>query len=489
MVHTRLNEKESNPNPHINFISALPNRDPTENESARQVLRALAAQVRPVMKAHGFSVNSFEEYEYNSVFSGRNWNAGETIELVLRRPNGTFLPTFWLMSTLCHELAHIKHMNHGHGFQALWKKLDAEVQGLQNKGYYGDGYWSSGTRLSDSSRVAGEGIIVGDLPEYVCGGAQSRRRPGGLRRRQAQKSRDTTVIASAKSGRQTVKPRKAGMRVKSNNAFIGEGVTLVEKDGEGKIRGDGTGFGKQASSKRAREERALAIEKRLRAMEGQSGASMSTSGSLSKPHANFEIFELDDSEDDEVINETDDDRRQTLLSSEQDDDLQSLKSGKLWEYIEHNFGVNKRSRGNVEGSPGCDFPVSSGLFGTNGSSSNTSSKRKRISDDDPGRQVQSAKKLLTKPSSAPLSAGNIIQSEINLRKKESLGMEPIRSGGRTLGPYAKESREAVGSRMKIMQIMATRPQWSCLACTFLNEADYLACSVCTTPRTETQSEQ
>lgn len=61
MVHTRLNEKETNPNPHINFISALPMHDPTEKESARQVLRALAAQVRPVMKAHGFSVNSLEE--------------------------------------------------------------------------------------------------------------------------------------------------------------------------------------------------------------------------------------------------------------------------------------------------------------------------------------------------------------------------------------------------------------------------------------------
>jgi hypothetical protein len=61
MVHTRLNEKETNPNPHINFISALPAHDPMETESARQLLRALAAQVRPVMKTHGFSVNSFEE--------------------------------------------------------------------------------------------------------------------------------------------------------------------------------------------------------------------------------------------------------------------------------------------------------------------------------------------------------------------------------------------------------------------------------------------
>jgi len=60
MVHTRLNEKDRNPNPHINFVTALP-AEPQEHEEARQLLRALAAQVRPVMKQHGFAVNSFEE--------------------------------------------------------------------------------------------------------------------------------------------------------------------------------------------------------------------------------------------------------------------------------------------------------------------------------------------------------------------------------------------------------------------------------------------
>ena len=94
MVHLRINQAEPNPNHHINFISALP-ANPEQHEEARQLLRALAAQVRPVMKAHGFAVNSLEEvctlacylncrlsvtqYEYNQVFAGRNWNAGETI--------------------------------------------------------------------------------------------------------------------------------------------------------------------------------------------------------------------------------------------------------------------------------------------------------------------------------------------------------------------------------------------------------------------------
>ena len=32
-----------------------------------------------------------------------------------------------------------KHMNHGPAFQALWKRLRAQVRQLQDRGYYGDG--------------------------------------------------------------------------------------------------------------------------------------------------------------------------------------------------------------------------------------------------------------------------------------------------------------------------------------------------------------
>ncbi len=77
-----------------------------------------------------------------------------------------------------------QHMNHGPAFQALWKQLRTEVRNLQDRGYYGDGpsfspapwlhrlsshqgYWSAGTRLADSAKVAGEGIDPGDLPEYM----------------------------------------------------------------------------------------------------------------------------------------------------------------------------------------------------------------------------------------------------------------------------------------------------------------------------------
>lgn len=41
------------------------------------LLRSLAAQVRPMMKSEGLKVNSLEEYQFNQVFVGRNWNAGD----------------------------------------------------------------------------------------------------------------------------------------------------------------------------------------------------------------------------------------------------------------------------------------------------------------------------------------------------------------------------------------------------------------------------
>ena len=60
MVLDKYNEKVANPNPSINFITSLPD-DPARQEEAHQLLRALAVQVRPVMKRHGFEVTSLEE--------------------------------------------------------------------------------------------------------------------------------------------------------------------------------------------------------------------------------------------------------------------------------------------------------------------------------------------------------------------------------------------------------------------------------------------
>ncbi|KAF9790468.1 WLM-domain-containing protein [Thelephora terrestris] len=313
MVHLRLNEKETNPNPFINFITALPTPG-GGRERARELLRALAAQVKPVMKAHGFTINSFEEYEWNTVFAGRNWNAGESIELVLRRRDGSFLPVPYLLSTLCHELAHIKHMNHGSQFQRLWSKLRSEVLVLQQRGYYGDGYWSSGQRLSAPTLSQGcSALDEGFAPEYLCGGAQQRTRPKTLKRRRQRADRTPQAGPSNHTGAQTAKKRKPGLKVTKD--FGGEGKTL----NDGTSGGPGTGFRKRAQSNRAREERALAAEKRFSALTQQQTTEEQASDDNASSGSDEEV--------EFAKVERDDDRRKALLDSIQtgDSSLDQLK--------------------------------------------------------------------------------------------------------------------------------------------------------------------
>ncbi|KAF7794803.1 hypothetical protein EIP86_005945 [Pleurotus ostreatoroseus] len=427
MVHLRINEREANPNPHINFITPLPGVTPAVTEDAKQLLRALAAQVRPVMKAHGFEVNSFEEYEHNQVFAGRNWNNGETIEIVLRGAHGFFLPTSWLMSTLCHELAHIKHMNHGPAFQALWAQLRREVRDLQAKGYYGDG-------------------------------AHTRARPTRRRPR---------ALTTSK------RKRKPGTRVTSKHAFLGAG------EGE-KVGGAGAekdGFGRRAQSKRAREERAAAAEQRLLALQRpQAGPSTLDGSDADDPGE-------EDGEDDdivEVIPETDQDRRTTLLGSMSASDADALKSGRqrfLEEFLlpsgidnddleEEEVVVVAESSG-----PSCDT-VEIGRKGAAAASSSSSSRPKRAdpTDDSAGppskrRKASSGESSTPVTSSTkgkgkaeagqrtlPLSYGSLVQDEVSFRRKEALGLAGGKQGDRTLGGASTGSaREGTGSREGVGQ--------------------------------------
>ncbi|KAJ8593352.1 WLM-domain-containing protein [Rhizopogon salebrosus TDB-379] len=417
MVHVRINERETNPNLHINFVSVLPMVDATLEDNARQLIRALAAQVKPIMKTHGFTVNSLEEYEYNRVFAGRNWNNGETIELVLRSASGSFVPIHWLMSTLCHELAHIKHMDHGPAFQALWRQLRGEVRALQNRGYYGDGYWSSGTRLADSARMAGQGIEMGDLPEYMCGGAHSRARPASYKRR---KRTAKFSGPSMHTGIQTEKKRKAGSRITNTNAFGSEGQALNE-GAIGEKKDAGTGFRKKAGSKRAREERALAAERRMETLKTaftSSSASASSSRLKNEPTSDPEI------ESDAEALETDQDRRRTMLESVGGQELDEMKAAR------YDFSEDFRLPGDIAGGSCSDDTNAILLTDEKAGSSTRPGKHRRLGDE----EVSVAKKSRT--SEAPSSDKTEHQPD----------------------------------------------DWNCLVCTLTNESEHLACSACSTPR-------
>ena len=56
------------------------------------------------MKKHHLSVMTLEEYEPNREFVGRNFNAGEIIQLVLKaRGSGRWLPFDYVQMVMMHE--------------------------------------------------------------------------------------------------------------------------------------------------------------------------------------------------------------------------------------------------------------------------------------------------------------------------------------------------------------------------------------------------
>ncbi|GAB1310944.1 WLM domain-containing protein [Madurella fahalii] len=171
----RLNAKRSQPNDRIVFIKPLKGPD---EEIAREFLERIAAQCLPIMREHNLSVMSLEEYEPNSEFVGRNFNAGEVIQLVLKtRFTGHWLPFNYVQMVMMHELAHCKQMNHSRAFWAVRNQYAEQMRGLWARGFTGEGLWGRGALLS-TGEFEKNTVEPGELlPEHLCGGTyRSRRR-------------------------------------------------------------------------------------------------------------------------------------------------------------------------------------------------------------------------------------------------------------------------------------------------------------------------
>jgi DNA-dependent metalloprotease WSS1 len=122
------------------------------------------------------------EHEWNPEFAGRNFNAGELIELVLRGKSGQWLPFKHVQLVMMHELAHCKQMNHSPDFWKVRNQYCEEVKGLWNREYTGEGLWGRG-RAIDGRFVESQTVVEGDLPEHVCSGTYRRQRKGRKRKR------------------------------------------------------------------------------------------------------------------------------------------------------------------------------------------------------------------------------------------------------------------------------------------------------------------
>ncbi|KAI5797883.1 WLM domain-containing protein [Peziza echinospora] len=273
----RINPRKRQPNPHIVFIKPLEGPD---KAIAQDFLERVAAIVNPIMKDSGLTVMSLEEFPPNMEFWGRNFNAGECIQLVLKHPRTHMWLSFeQVQYTMIHELAHIKQMNHSRAFWSVRNKFATHLHSLHLKQYTGEGFWSAGRALSSSQPfLHNRPLAENELPESLCGGTfrSPKKRPNA---------------AGGAGGKRKITYAERQQRRKERKFGKGEGMKLggdVEERVKLETTGSGSGSGKGrgraggeagsatinppqtlikppkiASSKRSRELRAAAALKRF----------------------------------------------------------------------------------------------------------------------------------------------------------------------------------------------------------------------------------
>ena len=185
---------------------------------------------------------SLEEFPPNREFVGRNFNAGEVIQLVLKSPStGRWLPFEYVQMVMMHELAHCKQMNHSRAFWAVRNQYATQMYSLWSKGYTGDGLWGRGASLSTGEWEKNKVLADEVLPEHLCGGTYRSR---GRKR----KAKPTLTYQQQKERRILKKFGKNGM------ALGADDDTKVKLEKGKKVQGKP----RVAGSARGRELRAAA---------------------------------------------------------------------------------------------------------------------------------------------------------------------------------------------------------------------------------------
>lgn len=246
----RLNERQQRPNPNINFIRPLEGPD---KAVAQEFLSRIAAQAYPVMKKHYISVMALEEYEPNPEFLGRNFNAGEVIQLVLKDKQGGWLSMKFVQMVMMHELAHCKQMNHSRYFWNVRNEYAQQMEGLWRDNYTGEGMWGRGRGLDNGVFVNAAPPDNTQIPKHLCGGSYRRR---GRKRKRGHNGGDEQEKLTYAERQQRRIARKFGKH--GDGASLGDDELLrgaLETMNGGKR---GQGKPRVANSKRGRELRAAA---------------------------------------------------------------------------------------------------------------------------------------------------------------------------------------------------------------------------------------
>ncbi|KAF1988194.1 WLM-domain-containing protein [Aulographum hederae CBS 113979] len=242
----RLNERKKRPNPHINFIKPLAG---PSSAHALDFLERIAAISLPIMRTHHINVMTLEEFPANREFVGRNFNAGEVIQLVLKAPGagGRWLPFRHVQMVMMHELAHCKEMNHGKGFWRVRDGYAGELRGLWGRGFTGEGFWARGKTVRSGEYETERMPEAVEQAEHVCGGTFRSRR--GKRKRGA-------------GGKEREKVSYAERQQRRILRKFGTGGTALGEDEETKVKLEGgkkpKGKPRVAGSARGRELRAAA---------------------------------------------------------------------------------------------------------------------------------------------------------------------------------------------------------------------------------------
>ncbi|KAI4747224.1 WLM-domain-containing protein [Aureobasidium sp. EXF-12298] len=242
----RINERKKRPNALINFIKPLEGPDKT---LAQDFLERVAAICYPIMKQNHIVVMALEEYPPNPDFIGRNFNAGEVIQLVLKAPHtNQWLPFKHVQMVMMHELAHCKQMNHS---RAFWKVRNAyadELKLLWDKAYTGEGLWGKGQSLITGKYMTNHMPDAADIPASLCGGTF--RSSGGRKRRRKE---DAPKITYAERQQRRI-AKKFGV----NGVALGDDEGIRAKLEAGQKGGKPAVKPRVAGSKRGRELRAAA---------------------------------------------------------------------------------------------------------------------------------------------------------------------------------------------------------------------------------------